>query len=252
MKLATLQRQFSKALHYQISGQECDITGGQFSADERIQVYRNNFIISLSEILSATYPMLEALLGQECFAQVARQHVLSHPLQEGNVVHYGEGLADTLMQFGQVMAQAPYSREVARFEWVIDLARQAQYEHRTNKQQQPLPQLAQVTQAHHPRVVLQLCSGCKSFASDYAVFDLFAAMQHQQFEQLNLNQPQQGAISIQPSGTARCLKLTTDAFRLLRRIEQRQSLGEIPSELLKQLDQMLTLGLVDGFILRTD
>ncbi|MCV6005031.1 DNA-binding domain-containing protein, partial [Escherichia coli] len=72
--------------------------------------------------------MVEALLGEECFEQIARQHVLSYPLKEGNVVHYGEGFQDTIMQFSQVIAQAPYSPEVARFEWHIDLARQVQYE----------------------------------------------------------------------------------------------------------------------------
>ncbi|MDG3399591.1 DNA-binding domain-containing protein, partial [Vibrio parahaemolyticus] len=72
MKLATLQNQFAKALHYQALGDDCDIASDQFTADERMQIYRNNFIISLSEVLSATYPMVEALLGETCFAQIAR------------------------------------------------------------------------------------------------------------------------------------------------------------------------------------
>lgn len=63
MKLATLQDQFAKALHYQALGDDCDIASGQFTADERMQIYRNNFIISLGEVLSATYPMVEELLG---------------------------------------------------------------------------------------------------------------------------------------------------------------------------------------------
>ncbi|MGU3843968.1 HvfC/BufC family peptide modification chaperone, partial [Vibrio diabolicus] len=52
MKLATLQSQFAKALHYQALGEECDIVSDKFTADERIQIYRNNFIISLSEVLA--------------------------------------------------------------------------------------------------------------------------------------------------------------------------------------------------------
>ncbi|WP_411020145.1 hypothetical protein, partial [Salmonella sp. ZJJH21_0028] len=68
------------------------------------------------------------LVGKECFDQIARQHVLSHPLAEGNAVHYGAGFQDTIMQFSQVMTQAPYAPEVARFEWHMDLARQIQNE----------------------------------------------------------------------------------------------------------------------------
>ncbi|MDG2898591.1 putative DNA-binding domain-containing protein, partial [Vibrio parahaemolyticus] len=51
MNLATLQSQFAKALHYQALGEDCDIASDEFTADERIQIYRNNFIVSLSEVL---------------------------------------------------------------------------------------------------------------------------------------------------------------------------------------------------------
>ena len=57
MNLATLQSQFAKALHYQALGEDCDIASDEFTADERMQIYRNNFIVSLSEVLSATYPI---------------------------------------------------------------------------------------------------------------------------------------------------------------------------------------------------
>ncbi|MDF5607411.1 DNA-binding domain-containing protein, partial [Vibrio parahaemolyticus] len=184
MNLATLQNQFAKALHYQALGEDCDIASDTFTADERMQIYRNNFIVSLSEVLSATYPMVEALLGEECFEQIARQHVLSYPLEEGNVVHYGEGFQDTIMQFSQVIAQAPYSPEVARFEWHIDLARQAQYEQSNAAELKPLALLGEVSEEQQPALILHLKKGCRSFDSNYAVFDLFSAIQTGQFEQL--------------------------------------------------------------------
>lgn len=156
MNLATLQSQFAKALHYQALGEDCDIASDEFTADERMQIYRNNFIVSLSEVLSATYPMVEALLGEECFEQMARQHVLTYPLEEGNVAHYGEGFQDTIMQFSQVIAQAPYSPEVARFEWHIDLARQAQYEQSNAAELKPLALLGEVSEEQQPALILHL------------------------------------------------------------------------------------------------
>ncbi|MDF5446637.1 DNA-binding domain-containing protein, partial [Vibrio parahaemolyticus] len=214
MNLAPLPSQFAKALHYQALGEDCDIASDEFTADERIQIYRNNFIVSLSEVLSATYPMVEALLGEECFEQIARQHVLSYPLKEGNVVHYGEGFQDTIMQFSQVIAQAPYSPEVARFEWHIDLARQAQYEQSNAAELKPLALLGEVSEEQQPTLILHLKKGCRSFDSNYAVFDLFSAIQTGQFEQLNINQLQQGVISIQANGEALCHALDADVFQL--------------------------------------
>jgi len=50
MNLATLQSQFAKALHYQALGEDCDIASDEFTADKRMQIYRNNFIVSLREV----------------------------------------------------------------------------------------------------------------------------------------------------------------------------------------------------------
>ncbi|UTZ26680.1 DUF2063 domain-containing protein [Vibrio campbellii] len=251
MNLATLQSQFAKALHYQALGEDCDIASDEFTADERMQIYRNNFIVSLSEVLSATYPMVEALLGKECFEQMARQHVLTYPLEEGNVAHYDEGFQDTIMQFSQVIAQAPYSPEVARFEWHIDLARQAQYEQSNAAEFKPLAALGEVSEEQQPALILHLKKGCRSFDSSYAVFDLFGAIQTGQFEQLNINQLQQGVISIQANGEALCHALDADAFQLLQCFEQKQSLSEIPEVLLAHLNSIMVLDLVDGFALKS-
>ncbi|PFG58727.1 putative DNA-binding protein [Vibrio sp. ES.051] len=251
MNLATLQSQFAKALYYQALGEECDIVSDEFTANERIQIYRNHFIISLSEVLSATYPMVEALIGDECFAQIARQHVLSHPLAEGNVVHYGAGFQDTIMQFSQVIAQAPYVPEVAKFEWSMDLARQIQSEKVAKPNRIPLSALAQVTAEQQPQLVFHLRTGSRSFDSNYAVFDLFRAMQTQDFEQLNINQLQQGVISMQANGEALCHALDTGVFQLLQCLEQKQSLSEIPEALLAHLNSIMAFDLVDGFTLKS-
>ncbi|WP_104025131.1 DNA-binding domain-containing protein [Vibrio hyugaensis] len=251
MNLATLQSQFAKALHYQALGEDCDIASDEFTADERMQIYRNNFIVSLSEVLSATYPMVEALLGDECFEQMARQHVLSYPLEEGNVVHYGAGFQDTITQFSQVITHAPYSPEVARFEWHIDLARQALYERPRAAELKPLALLGQVSEEQQPTLVLHLKQGCRSFDSSYAVFDLFSAIQTGQFEQFNINQLQQGVISIQANGEALCHALDADVFQLLQCLEQKQSLSEIPEALLAHLNSIMALDLVDGFTLKS-
>ncbi|MBR9875614.1 MAG: DUF2063 domain-containing protein [Vibrionaceae bacterium] len=250
MNLATLQSQFAKALHYKASGEECGITGDLFSADERIQIYRNNFIISLSEVLSATYPMVEALLGKKCFAQIARQHVLNNPLAEGYVAHYGEYFHNTIKLFDNVMTTAPYSPEVARFEWEMDLARQAQREQLPNTELIPLTRLAEVKTDKQPELVVHLRTGSRSFESCYAVFDLFTAIQSQHFEQLNINQAQCGVITVQDNGESLCHMLNLEAFQLLHCIEQQQCLGEIPPRLLTKLNSLMNLNLFAGFTLK--
>ena len=146
---------------------------------------------------------------------------------------------------------APYSPEVARFEWHIDLARQAQYEQPNAAQLKPLALLGEVSEEQQPALVLHLKQGCRSFDSSYAVFDLFRAIQTGQFEQLNINQLQQGVISIQANGEALCHALDADVFQLLQCLEQKQSLSEIPEVLLAHLNSIMALDLIDGFTLKS-
>nr|WP_319535793.1 DNA-binding domain-containing protein [uncultured Vibrio sp.] len=247
MNLATLQSQFAKALHYQASGEECDIAGDFFSADERIQIYRNNFIISLSEVLSATYPMVEALVGEVCFAQIARQHVLNHPLEEGRVAHYGESFYDTIKLFENVTSQVPYSPEVARFEWEMDLTRQAQREQLPTTELTPLNKLAEINTDQQPQLIFHVHNGVRSFESRYAVFDLFTAIQRQHFEQLDINLSQCGAISLKRNGDVLCHVLEIEAYQLLRCLESKLSLGDIAQPLLPHLNTLMLLDLIEGF-----
>ena len=57
-------------------------------ADRRLQVYRNNTIISLTEALKATYPVVAALVGEQFFAHAAKAFIAAHPPREPVV---GEG-----------------------------------------------------------------------------------------------------------------------------------------------------------------
>jgi hypothetical protein len=115
----------------------------------------------------------------------------------------------------------------------------------------PLALLGEVSEEQQPALVLHLKQGCRSFDSSYAVFDLFSAIQTGQFEQLNINQLQQGVISIQANGEALCHALDADVFQLLQCLEQKQSLSEIPEVLLAHLNSIMALDLVDGFTLKS-
>lgn len=75
-------------------------------------------------MLEATYPCCLAVVGEECFAQIARQHVLNHPLSEGNVTDYGDGFSDTIINQQTLVEAVPYLADLARLEWLVDRASQ--------------------------------------------------------------------------------------------------------------------------------
>ncbi|WP_087024680.1 DNA-binding domain-containing protein [Thaumasiovibrio subtropicus] len=125
LSLQQLQTAFSESQHYReqpLLG--AAVKAGQFTTEQRLQIYRNNFIISLSDVLEATYPICKAIVGDDCFQQLARQHVLSEPLTEGDVSHYGEGFDRSIRAVNSVHDAVPYLAALAELEWQIDRAQQ--------------------------------------------------------------------------------------------------------------------------------
>lgn len=247
--LAQLQSNFNAALHYQANAVQCDIVSDDFSAEQRLQIYRNNFIISLSEVLQATYPMLLALWGEECFAQVARQHVLQHPLTSGDVSHYGRGFADTLTQFPALVEAAPYSAEVARFEWAMDKAMQQHNQTTATSRLRPLDSLSQIPPDLQGQIRVHLHSSVVGFSSCYAVFSLRHAIQQNDFSALDLNQAERGVMGHQAHCGVWSCALSDSEYSLLKQIQAQTLLGDIKPPLLTCLDRLNQLDMFAGFTL---
>ncbi|NOH81582.1 DUF2063 domain-containing protein [Vibrio sp. RE86] len=247
--LAELQQQFAQALHYQRSGEECHIISDTFSADERVQIYRNNFVISLSEVLAATYPMVNALLGEECLAQLARQHVLHYPLVLGDVTFYGEHFNETIEAFPSVVEAAPYSPEVARFEWQIDLAQQQQGNIAPTDSLLPLSKLSDITPEEQSIIHLHLSTGVVPFHSSYALFSLKAAIENGHLEGFDIHQAEQGVICCTHQGSIWTQAMNQEAYELLQYLHSGCTLGEIPPEHLTHLNFLVESNLIAGFSL---
>ena len=116
LTLAELQKQFVRTLHYQADGEYGNIRTQTIGTKQQVQIYRNNFILSISDALSATYPIISALVGEECFSQLARHHVLTVPLLYADVNQYGAGFARSLTHFDRLVKDLPYLVDVAKFE----------------------------------------------------------------------------------------------------------------------------------------
>lgn len=245
LSLAELQHNFANALNHS-SGDDCDINSDHFTSQQRIQIYRNNFIISLSEVLEATYPMVFALVGEECFQQVARQHVLTNPLLEGDVSAYGQGFDSTITQFSLVIEAAPYLPEVARFEWCIDMAQQrfaASFSNPTHT----LDQIANISEQQQPNIQFQLEPSLVSFSSCYAVFSLRDAIQNNDFDGLDIHAPQSGVVWCNEQGEIQLSPLSEMSYQLILDLEAGRSLGQVSPDTLSQLNSLVALSTISGF-----
>ncbi len=249
LSLSDLQDQFSKALHYKATGESCGFVSDVFSADERVQIYRNNFIMSLSEVLEATYPKVLALVGIDCFQQIARQHVLTHPLTQGDVSSYGEGFSRTIRQFDSVISTVPYLPDVADMEWKLDLCEMAlSLIH--EETYYPLDQLASITEEQQNYLVFHFSPNVQFISSQFALFSLWDAIENESFNGLDLTTPEQGVLRLDSSRHLHLERISSEVGQLIHSLLKGLALEEIDAQLLKHLNTLMASGYLDGFSLK--
>lgn len=227
--LAQLQQQFSQALHYQEA--QCHVMENTFQSDELLQLYRNNFIISLIEVLAATYPCIQALVGEECFEQVARQHVLNTPLHQGDVTHYGAGFDKTLQAIPQLIEAVPYLVDLAKLEWLVDRASL----HIPSSSPFPFEQLAALSPHQYQDLQLHVHPYVQTFNSAYPIASIWHMVNSDTVEALDLNQPE-WMIVLPATHTQKAVIQTTEAgIDLITHSQARQPLGNATETMLTSL-----------------
>lgn len=87
------------------------------SPQKRFAVYRNNVVVSLIDALADSYPVVQALVGEEFFRAMAREFIHQSPPRSPVLAWYGEGFADFIAGFGPAES-LPYLSDVARIEWL--------------------------------------------------------------------------------------------------------------------------------------
>ncbi len=87
----------------------------------RLNVYRNNIIGGITEMLVATFPIIKDLVGEKFLEGMARNFIMQHPPEQGCLNTYGAGLGEFIEDF-ESAAGLPYLPDVARLEIAINEA----------------------------------------------------------------------------------------------------------------------------------
>lgn len=128
LALPDLQHLFGQALltddETALSAIESEVATGARTTRERIAVYRNNVLASLTDALRETFPVVLRLVGERFFAFTAREFIAAHPPLRPTLSDYGETLPDFLATFPPCRNLA-YLADTARLEWLMNVARYA-------------------------------------------------------------------------------------------------------------------------------
>lgn len=86
-----------------------------------LALYRGKLTSAWDKTLSAAYPVLRQLVGEEFFSALSRAYGMAHPSGDADLNQFGDGFAGFLERFEHV-ADYPYMPDMARLEWALHRA----------------------------------------------------------------------------------------------------------------------------------
>lgn len=244
MKLGLLQTQFGDSLFYKHEKIVAQIKETQsITPVQRLQVYRNSFIMSVTEALAMTYQHTLALVGQEFFNVVSRAFILSQPPLENNIMTYGDGFSHYLSHLPQLKSM-PYISEMARFEWLLEQTSNLPL----NKQVLDASELAELSVEQLNKVVFQLPTQISIFTSEQNITLLHQMLVEDQIVEVDLNAPCYLVLKKQQDFRVELISLEKEQILLLQQIQSKKNFEQLVElNLHQQLPVLLEQGLLSGF-----
>ncbi len=97
------------------------VVGDTIPAEARLRVYRHHVSHSLSAALAATFPTVQALVGEAFFRGLAQGFVAETLPTQPVLAEYGAGFPDFVAAH-EPARTLPYLADVARLDWALNLA----------------------------------------------------------------------------------------------------------------------------------
>ena len=120
--LAEIQRNFRRAI---LEGAEDSVAAfvleDGLTAADRLAVYRNNVVASLTRVLKETFPVICRLVDERFFDYAAHEFIKLHPPRQPCLLEYGAAFPDFLAAFPPC-AGLVYLADTARLEWLMSEA----------------------------------------------------------------------------------------------------------------------------------
>lgn len=138
-------------------------------------IYRNNSIGARQQALQHIYPVIEKILGDQCFTMMTKDFVTAAPSLDADLNNFGDGFADFLVDqisIHSAFADFNYLPDLARLEWVYHAAYYA-------ADDKGLSDLSSVSQPdEYDKTLYLICSSALyPLSTVYPVYDIWQAHQ---------------------------------------------------------------------------
>lgn len=188
----------------------------------RFAIYRNNIIVSLIDALADTYPVTQALVGEEFFRAMAQLFVRQEPPHSPVLAFYGKTFPAFIETFPPATS-VPYLADVARLEML-----RVQAYHAADAIPLSADTIAQALAKvdELPEMKIKFQPSVGVLCSPYAVVSLWAA--HQGITDISTVDPNapENALILRPQLDVEVIRLTNGASSFIAILLQGKSLGD--------------------------
>jgi hypothetical protein len=139
------------------------LAGDAAQIEQRLAIYRANVAASATKALSATYPVIRQVVGEDFFDGLARAYLRAVPSQSGDLHDYGAAFSAFVAGFAHTQS-LPYLPDLARLEWAVHRAYGAEDVEPWNQ-----AALAQVAPAQQAAICLEWAAGTALVDSNFPI-----------------------------------------------------------------------------------
>lgn len=174
MRLESFQRSMADYLRRKLTSDPLPVgcTGKrrhEHLIEECLDIYRDHYLISLTEAIAATFPITRKQLGDADFLTRVRSYVLAHPPRSGCLADYGQDFPGWLNdgiheKGGAVSAEG----DLAALEWSLERVGMASL-----PAPFPFQALAELPQSQYEQVRFQVAPGVRLFSSTWDVVSAY-------------------------------------------------------------------------------
>ncbi len=241
--LKQLQTQFAEVLEQRHFADQFTLSQPSLSTTQAMQIYQNNYLLSLIEALRASYPSVLKLVGEDYFHFVAKQFVLQCGHDQGDLNLFGLGFAQFLAKQSG-LGHLPYLPAMAELDWRIERCAA-----------QPLPeqylsleQLQAQPSQHLGNAILPLASNVMLITSAYPVFSIYQMLQQDQVKPIELDHAQYLLLIKQTDFSVQLELLTEQQYAFLAHCQQQAPLVELPPNCIAQLQTLLAKAIEQHYL----
>lgn len=186
---------------------------------DRFSIYRGNLLAIWNKTLANAYPVVQRLVGEDFFEDIARAYGRQYPSHSGDLNFFGEHFPPFLKVQESLLAY-PYIVAVAELEWLLHRSYYARKELQIS-----LPQLISQAGDNIQQVRLSFAPDVSFHQSEFATLAIWQAHQAAEVEDLTtpIHTPTFGVIS-RPGWQAQVTGLGEASYCALEALYEGQTL----------------------------